>query len=551
MKSSKNKIWLWLLLFSSILVFGKNLSHKTEDKGRTNYIKSKVSFSADVTAPILVSPPSNDTLSANDTAFVWQQVSFANSYHLQIAIDSANFTIVVKDTSITNDTVLSLRSLIGTQLVVGQKYFWRVSSSGSNGVSPYSVVRSFIPVPIREFVPGAFWYDTDNNLIDAHGGGFLYDNSSQTYYWYGEYRNATDKSHAIGVSCYSSKDLYTWKFEGVVLSDTATNSSGTTPVLERPKVIYNDSTHEYVMWMHIDAANYSAAEAGVAISDKPTGPFKYLGAERPNGQMSRDMTIFKDDDGKAYLIYSSENNATMDASLLTSDYLHQSGTYARILINQSREAPAMFKYNNKYYLITSGTSGWAPNAAKFAVANSVLGPWTMEGNPCVGSNAGTTFGGQSTYVLPVQGQPGKFIFMADKWNPNNLPLSAYIWLPVQISNGQLTIPWYANWEISTFGQLLGINYILNEPPQQIALSQNFPNPFNPTTAISYQLSALSKVSVKIFDILGMEVSTLVNKVEPAGKYQVQFNGSNLASGVYFYVLQQGDNFISRKMVLLK
>jgi len=52
------------------------------------------------------------------------------------------------------------------------------------------------------------------------------------------------------------------------------------------------------MWMHIDAANYSAAEAGVAISDKPTGPFKYLGAERPNGQMSRDMTLFKDDNGK-------------------------------------------------------------------------------------------------------------------------------------------------------------------------------------------------------------------------------------------------------------
>jgi len=144
----------------------------------------------------------------------------------------------------------------------------------------------------------------------------------------------------------------------------------------------------------------------------------------------------------------------MDASLLTGDYLHQSGTYARILINQSREAPAMFKYNNKYYLITSGTSGWAPNAAKYAVADSVLGPWTMEGNPCVGTNAGTTFGGQSTYVLPVQGLPGKFIFMADKWNPNNLPLSTYIWLPIQISSGQLTIPWYANWELSAFEHLL-------------------------------------------------------------------------------------------------
>ncbi len=507
-------------------------------------------------APVLLSPPTNDTLKMNDTALVWQSVLGATSYHVQIAIDSSLFTIVVEDTSIAGDTLLSLQPLIGTKLRVGAKYFWRVSAVDNSGKSPYSEVWSFIPVPLNQFVPGAYWYDTNGNLIEAHGGGMLYVNSSKTYYWYGEYRNASDKSHAIGISCYSSKNLYNWKFEGIVLSDSATNADGNTPVLERPKVIYNDSTHKYVMWMHIDAANYSAAEAGVAVSDKPTGPFKYLGAERPNGQMSRDMTVFKDDNGKAYLIYSSENNATMDASLLTDDYLHQSGTYARILINQSREAPAMFKYNNKYYLITSGTSGWAPNAAKFAVANSVLGPWTLEGNPCIGPNANVTFGGQSTYVLPVQGKPGEFIFMADKWNPNNLPHSTYIWLPLKVDNGKLTIHWYDNWELSSLGQLLGVNYNINETPQEFAMSQNYPNPFNPTTRIRYQLPVESNVILQVYNALGEKIIAKNIGMLNKGNHEQVLNMDRFASGVYFYRIRvsgiNGDRYTSvKKMELLK
>lgn len=75
--------------------------------------------------------------------------------------------------------------------------------------------------------------------------------------------------------------------------------------------------------MHIDKNYYSLAHAGVAASDKPAGPYNYLGSLRPNDQMSRDMTVFKDDDGKAYLIYPSENNLTMQICLLSDDYLSQ------------------------------------------------------------------------------------------------------------------------------------------------------------------------------------------------------------------------------------
>ena len=88
-------------------------------------------------------------------------------------------------------------------------------------------------------------------------------------------------------------------------------------------------------------------------------------------------------------------------------------------------------------------------------------------------------------------------------------------------------------------------------PSVFALSQNYPNPFNPATTISYQVPSSGFVSLKVFDILGNEVATLVNEQKPAGKYQVDFNASSLTSGVYFYQLKTGSNIATKKMILLR
>ena len=88
-------------------------------------------------------------------------------------------------------------------------------------------------------------------------------------------------------------------------------------------------------------------------------------------------------------------------------------------------------------------------------------------------------------------------------------------------------------------------------PYNFSLSQNYPNPFNPNTKIRYSIADLSKVSLKIYDILGREIITLVNEEKPVGQYEVNFNASNLASGVYFYQLKAGDFIQSKKMILLK
>jgi Glycosyl hydrolases family 43 len=312
------------------------------------------------------------------------------------------------------------------------------------------------------FEPGKVWTDTEGNVINAHSGGVL--RYGNVYYLYGEIKKGTTwrvpgldwecyRVSAGGVSCYSSRDLLNWKYEGVALSTTIGNSSydlDTGKVVERPKVIYNSATKMFVMWMHIDSRDYSMASAGVAISKTPLGPFEYKGSVRPNGNESRDMTIFQDDDGKAYHIYSSENNKTMHICQLSDDYLSHTRNEKRIFIDQSRESPAVFKHNKKYYLITSGCTGWSPNAAQVATATNLLDEWKVKGNPCVGKDADVTFFSQGTFVIPVIGKKNAFVFMADRWNKTNLADSRYVWLPMRIIRGVPQIAWADKWNFNFF-----------------------------------------------------------------------------------------------------
>jgi hypothetical protein len=88
-------------------------------------------------------------------------------------------------------------------------------------------------------------------------------------------------------------------------------------------------------------------------------------------------------------------------------------------------------------------------------------------------------------------------------------------------------------------------------PTGFRLCQNYPNPFNPSTVISYHVASVGKVSLKVFDLLGREVSTLINEVKSAGTYTTTFNAANMPSGVYFYRLQAGSYIETKKLILLR
>ena len=165
------------------------------------------------------------------------------------------------------------------------------------------------------------------------------------------------------------------------------------------------------------------------------------------GQMSRDMTLFVDDDGTAYHIYASEDNLTLQIAELTPDYLDHTGRYIRIDAGGSNEAPAIFKKDGRYYMITSGCTGWDPNAARLLTADSIMGAWTRHANPCRGDGAEKTFQSQSTYILPVQGKKDMYIFLADQWRPANPIDSRYVWLPIEFEDGLPVIKWKNSWKI--------------------------------------------------------------------------------------------------------
>jgi hypothetical protein len=88
-------------------------------------------------------------------------------------------------------------------------------------------------------------------------------------------------------------------------------------------------------------------------------------------------------------------------------------------------------------------------------------------------------------------------------------------------------------------------------PAHVSLGQNYPNPFNPSTTIQFTIVNRQLTIVKVFDVLGREVATLVNEVKEPGTYTVQFSGSGLASGLYFYRLSAGQYVECRKMVVMK
>ncbi|WP_422657727.1 S-layer homology domain-containing protein [Paenibacillus sp. EC2-1] len=251
-------------------------------------------------------------------------------------------------------------------------------------------------------------------------------------------------------------------------------------VVERPKVVYNAKHDNYVMWWHHDgpiAGKYWTASGGVAVSDSPTGPFKVLDIGRmPNddwdnawreGQgMLRDMTLYVDNDenNTGYLIYSSEgNNATI--------VLQLDDTYTKPAIGDNgkaiwakahkdnREAPTVFEQDGIYYSITSGLTGWNPNPAKYHTTENLLDWWWKDkGDPFWDDWKGTTHESQSTFVLPYRNSKGelvkdKFIFMADRWNPNNLTDSRYIWFPLHLdsANQRISMNWESEWNYSEFG----------------------------------------------------------------------------------------------------
>ena len=362
----------------------------------------------------------------------------------------------------------------------------------------------------NEIRSGVLWYDNRGHVINAHGGGVLFDEG--IYWWYGEhkvYGQEGNRSH-VGIHVYSSDDLVNWTDRGIALAVEQVENSDITDgcIMERPKVLRSKETGKFVMYFHLELKDrgYDAARTGIAVADRPEGPFRFVRSLRPTpgtwptdvreieksqelmaaskelgnesgapservksrvpylghiegGQMSRDMTLFADDDGKSYHIFASEYNSTLHIAELTDDLLGYTGRWFRMAEKDWTEAPAICKHDGWYFLIGSGCSGWKPNTARLYRSRKLEGPWENLGNPCRGNSEVTgvgsdlTWGGQSTFLLPVSGRPDLVIAMFDVWQPENHEESRYVWLPVTFTEGGMQIEWRSAWSFATRGDL--------------------------------------------------------------------------------------------------
>lgn len=293
---------------------------------------------------------------------------------------------------------------------------------------------------------GMLWKDREGNPIHAHGGYII--SYEGYYYWYGE-----DRRENYYVSCYRSKNLADWEFCNHILTTESRtesyrvrtrlqlrNEDGGKVNLERPKVLYNEKTKKFVLWVHFEnGKDYRDAAAGIATCDTPDGDFVYHGHFNPYGYMSRDCTLFQDDGGTAYFISAARDNADLFVYRLTDDYMNVEYLVHKLWQGEYREAPAVVKLREKYYMISSFCTGWAPNQGKYAAADSMEGRWSTLKE--IGDE--TTYGSQAAFILKVNGH---ILYYGDRWGGNGEKYftSGYVIYPLEEEDGRLVMRYCEN-----------------------------------------------------------------------------------------------------------
>lgn len=296
--------------------------------------------------------------------------------------------------------------------------------------------------------------DRNGDPVHAHGGHMLYKDGY--YYWFGE--NRIDRRK---VSCYRSMDLVNWEWRKDVLTldspvkpiyhrtsleleprDVENRGFGTGAVIERPKVLYNELTGRFVMWMHWEnGRDYSDARCAIADCGTVDGEYVFRGSFNPAGNMSRDCTLFQDDDGTAYFVSAARENADLIMYRLSPDYLSIEEQVKTLWPGQAREAPALMKRHGVYFLISSACTGWLPNQGAYAWAEQLTGRWS----PLMPLGDITTYDSQPAFIVPIVGKDNNqcsYLYVGDRWDPTDYYASSYVFLPLSFpSDREMSLDW--------------------------------------------------------------------------------------------------------------
>ena len=274
--------------------------------------------------------------------------------------------------------------------------------------------------------PGQVWLDTAGEPISCHGHAVVYNPDTQTYYWYGENKARTVKGSNVwsyGFSCYSSKDFYNWKNEGLFIFPETTDTRHPlhySQWLDRPHIMYNASTKRCVCWIK----NMGENDGNFVIlqSRNFMGPYEIVNpGYRPLGFTVGDFETWVDEDtGKAY-IWFEYGHWEMICAELSDDYLSVTEKYSEHFVGlkppYTRESPAHFIRDGKHYMLTSGTTHYYPNESNAVRFSDPHGEYEDLGNPHPSDTSFTSFHSQICDVIKIPGKKDLYVAVADRWVP--------------------------------------------------------------------------------------------------------------------------------------
>ena len=313
--------------------------------------------------------------------------------------------------------------------------------------------------PIRNDV---MWVDTTGVPVSCHDGGIT--RVGDTFYWYGTSYKGNPKGLwgrkgaplQNGFTCYSSKNLVDWKCEGICFAFPREGwlAQGTS---HRPNVLFNDRTGKYVLWFFCIGTvepEYPAAMLAVAVADRPTGPFAFMG-QRDTAEehgWGQDLGLFKDADGKGYLVYD-DGHRNIRIDRLSDDFLRTSGATCVALKSDGKgkqyEGAALTRYKGKYIAAGSGVRGWNPTDTSYAVADAPLGPYTEKGL----MSEQNTWGSQISNFVHIA-ESDRLLAMCDQWFRGSggarveIDASLQLWLPVRFdpATGEARMQFVPEWD---------------------------------------------------------------------------------------------------------
>jgi hypothetical protein len=279
--------------------------------------------------------------------------------------------------------------------------------------------------------PGEIWRDCCGAPIRARAGSVI--RVEGTWWWFGIHEG--DGVLAHGVRAYASIDLIHWRDHGLVIS--AGEVYGGT--IDSPKVLRCPHTGGLILWFLM----VEVGTVGVAFASLPGKPFVFLHALRGGG-ITRDMTLFADDDGFAWHLFNRAGENGWKLARLDDTFLHHAGDAEHLEAGGFRHAPSIFKWDVNYWLLATDTSGGCAGEPCLYVAPSLHGPWESAGNPCIGSEAqvGSCFNARPSCL--VAGPTGG-IFMVADGTPWVSEIGRHVWLPLDFRHGVPELRWRGAW----------------------------------------------------------------------------------------------------------